>query len=393
MFVHVKQAIKELQKENASLQPELLSAAAAQRALEEYAQVKRLADFGIAALTRKVNDASAVARVTGTSIGKAKETVATGKMLKESDELGEALRFGDVSLDQATEIAKAEESAPGVAKELIKVAKKESFQVLRDASRKAKLEAEQRNDLAERQRKARSARTYVDELGMVNIPLKLEPHVGTPILNRAEAEAKRLHQAAKRNGSTEPFECHLADAYAKMLAGKGKACTTRPELVVVVSHEVAKRGWNEIRRGEVCKIPGTGPIAPKVAREIAQRALISVAVSDGKDLRHFKRFSRSIPKEVRIALELGDPPDFDGIRCVDCGNHLNIEIDHIEPVVAREPTSTTNCDPRCWPCHQAKTERDRKAGRLKRPETRGPTRRPLRRSDAPRARSRPRAAT
>jgi HNH endonuclease len=363
----LREAEELLDKANANIEPALLSAADTRSTFKRVARIERKVASLRAALTPKINDATEIAHLTGTSIGKAKQTVSTAAILKQSRDLSTALQTGRISMDQATEIAKAEESAPGVARDLIKVAQKEPFQVLRDQSRRAKLEAEQHNGLAEHQHKARSARPYVDELGMVNISLKLEPHVGTPIMNRAEAEAKRLHKAAKRSAIDEPFECHLADAYAKMLAGKGKASTTRPELVVVVSHEVAKRGWREVRRGEVCKIPGTGPIAPKVAREIADRALISVVVSDGKDLRHFKRFSRAIPKEIRVALELGDPPGFDGIRCVDCGNHLNIENDHIEPVAAGAPTSKPNFDPRCWPCHQAKTGRDRKAGKLKRP--------------------------
>jgi hypothetical protein len=54
---------------------------------------------------------------------------------------------------------------------------------------------------------------------MVNLYLRLEPHVGTPIVNRAEAEAARLYRRAKREGDQEPFERHLADAYASMLKG------------------------------------------------------------------------------------------------------------------------------------------------------------------------------
>jgi hypothetical protein len=36
--------------------------------------------------------------------------------------------------------------------------------------------------------------------------------------------------------------------------------------------------------------------------------------------------------------------------------------------VAGGPASNANLKARCWSCHQKKTERDRKAGRLKPPE-------------------------
>jgi 5-methylcytosine-specific restriction endonuclease McrA len=81
---------------------------------------------------------------------------------------------------------------------------------------------------------------------------------------------------------------------------------------------------------------------------------------DGTDLRHLKRWSRAIPVEVALALELGEPPGFDGVACVDCGNRFRTEFDHVQPRFATGPTSHPNLKPRCWSCHQAKTKRDRR---------------------------------
>jgi 5-methylcytosine-specific restriction endonuclease McrA len=195
---------------------------------------------------------------------------------------------------------------------------------------------------------------------MVHLHVALEPHVGTPIVARAEAEAARLAKKAKKNGDLEPFECHLADAYAALLSGSGKGRARRPELVVLVSHEVARRGWTDVREGEVCKIPGIGPVSPQVAREIASDAFLNGVFYDGTDLRQFRRWSRAIPVEVAIALELGEPPSFDGVRCVDCGNSFRTEFDHVQPHAAKGPTSIGNLKSRCWSCHQAKTASDRK---------------------------------
>ena len=85
---------------------------------------------------------------------------------------------------------------------------------------------------------------------------------------------------------------------------------------------------------------------------------------DGVDLRNIRRWTRNIPVEVRVALELGKPPEFDGIRCAVCGNRFRTENDHVEPHVGGNPASLNNLDPLCWSCHQEKTERDRKAGKL-----------------------------
>jgi hypothetical protein len=147
---------------------------------------------------------------------------------------------------------------------------------------------------------------------------------------------------------------------------KGRA--RRPELVVLVSHEVARRGWKDVRDGEVCKIPGVGPVAPAVAKETAQDAFLNGVFYDGVDLRNFVRWTRNIPIGVLVALELGEPPSFDGMVCVDCGNRFRTEFDHVRSRAARGPTSKPNVNPRCWRCHLRKTARDRKAGRLKPPE-------------------------
>jgi hypothetical protein len=41
---------------------------------------------------------------------------------------------------------------------------------------------------------------------MVNINLRLQPHIGTPIVSRAEADAARLYREAKRKGEQKQFE-------------------------------------------------------------------------------------------------------------------------------------------------------------------------------------------
>jgi hypothetical protein len=144
--------------------------------------------------------------------------VATGTTMSDADDLSAALQHGTISLDQAAAIAAAEASAPGAAAELVAVAETESFHVLEDRARKAKLDAEQHRDLGSRQRAARSAGSHSDGLGMVHIHAALEPHVGIPIVARAEAEAARLARSARHK---EAFERHLADAYAGLLSGTG----------------------------------------------------------------------------------------------------------------------------------------------------------------------------
>lgn len=365
-YSHLDRVIELLEKANAGLEPELLDSAGARELLERYARARKLADFGVAAIARKIDDAQVVSRTTGTPVGQAKATIELGNNLKAAPELGDALQTGAVSAEQAREIACAEASVPGVVEHLVKLASEEPFHVFKDAARKLKLEAEQHNGLAAKQRSSRCARHYSDELGMTHIHLALEPLAATPIVNRAEADAERLYKAAKKEtGRTEAFETYLADAFLAMLQGTGKGRASRPELVVLVDYETIKAGWKLTAEG-VCKIPGVGPVDPLDAKSLAEDAFVNAVVLDGKDLRHFKRFGRHVPSEIKVALELGTAPAFDGPACVDCGNRFRPERDHLEPVAAQGPTSYTNLDWRCDPCHERKTEADRRAGKLPR---------------------------
>jgi hypothetical protein len=109
----------------------------------------------------------------------------------------------------------------------------------------------------------------------------------------------------------------------------------------------------------MCHIPRVGPIDPNVARDIATDAFLTGLVCDGTDLRQMRRWTRHIPAEIKLALNLGTPPDFDGPRCSDCGNRFRIEHDHDHPHVEGGPTSLANLLDRCHPCHVAKTKADR----------------------------------
>ena len=362
------EAIKQIEKSNIDLEPEVLDAHAVRELLLRYAKAEKLVSYGKTMLAAKLDDPEMVARTTGVSVGKAKAAVDTGNSLKGADEVRDAFKSGELSLDQASEIAKAEHASPGSSTELLKLAQEESFQTLREQSRKVVLEAEQHRGLAERQHEARKARSYRDELGMISINLLLEPHVGVPIVSRAEAEASRLFRAAKRDGNQEPFERLLADAYAGLFSSGTTIPARKPELVVLVSHEITQRGWNDVREGEICKIPGVGPISPQTAREIASDAFLSGLFYDGTDLRHFRRWTRNTPVEVSLALQLGEAPEFDGVKCTDCGRRFRNEKDHNAPHVAGGWASTTNLKWRCYGCHQNKTAADRRTGKLTPPD-------------------------
>jgi hypothetical protein len=65
----IDEAIAWLEKANADLQPELFSSEATKHLLASYAKAEKLAAYGKTMLANKLDDASEVADVSGTSVG------------------------------------------------------------------------------------------------------------------------------------------------------------------------------------------------------------------------------------------------------------------------------------------------------------------------------------
>ncbi|MGI8520964.1 MAG: hypothetical protein ACR2MC_10265 [Actinomycetota bacterium] len=64
------EAIKQIEKSNIDLEPEVLDAPAVQELLARYAKAKKLVSYGETMLAAKLGDAEMVARTTGVSLGK-----------------------------------------------------------------------------------------------------------------------------------------------------------------------------------------------------------------------------------------------------------------------------------------------------------------------------------
>ena len=192
----------------------------------------------------------------------------------------------------------------------------------------------------------------------------LPPELGVPIVNRLEAETDRIRREARRQGTDEPRAAHMADALVKLLAGQGQAKGRGADLVVVCD----LRAWRRDRavEGEVCHILGGGPVPVAVAKELGSDGFLKAVVHDGVRIDTVAHFGRRIPAELRTALDLGPPPNLEGVCCVEegCGRRYGLEWDHVDPLANGGQTCLDNLESRCWPHHRAKTERDRQSGLL-----------------------------
>ena len=118
---------------------------------------------------------------------------------------------------------------------------------------------------------------------------------------------------------------------------------------VRVDHAALRRGHTE--PGEVCEIPGIGPIPVPVARQLAGDSILSVLVTDGVDVTTVAHAGRTIPASVRRALIERDP------QCVvpGCEVREGLEIDHVLPFGEGGTTSLGNLARLCHWHHYLKT--------------------------------------
>jgi hypothetical protein len=308
-----------------------------------------------------------LARAMGTSVSEARAAFDTAKAVASCPATKAAWAEGELSAGQAREIAATEAQCPGSEADLIELAKQSSFAALRDAARQRRLDADDPATLAERQRAAQAFCHWIDELGMVRFRGALPPVIGVPFANRLDAETDRLRRQARRAGNDEPRHVHAADAFAAMLAGKGKGRARSADAVFVCDLNAFRRGRAEA--GEVCHLIGGGPVPVSAVRDaLDDDAFVKAVLHDGVEIQRVKHFGRYLPAELRTALEAGPAPTFQGLTCIlpGCGRKYGLEFDHVEPVADGGLTSLQNLKPRCWPHHREKSELERLARRVTR---------------------------
>jgi hypothetical protein len=329
---------------------------------------------------RGFKDAAAwLARQSGTTGTQAREALQTAQRLEDCPDTKQALLAGDISLQQAGEITRAESETQGAEAELLAVARGSDLSQVRDRSRQYRQAHTDPAAVRRRQFQSREFRHWQDRDGMIRFAGGLPPESGLPFVRRVEAAAVRRRRAARAAGYTsDRFEAQAADALAELVAGAtdaggstGAAAPTggerskRPgsiELVLVCDLFAWRRGHTHA--SEACHIIGGGPIPVEVAKELAADAFVKAVLHDGVEIHTIKHFGRYLPAPLRTALDLGPVPEFTGRECTDCGSRWGLQYDHVDPVANQGPTEYANLKARCYKDHQIKTEKDRQAGLL-----------------------------
>jgi len=354
-----------------SFEPARFSGSDASVLVKAFSRIERLALAGKTLSARRAAEANAhqgtgdrtpaewLARQTGESVGDAVGTLALGDALSGQPGVEDAFRQGKLSKPKAKAVTGAVKVNPGSEDELVRSAESDTLRQLRDRCTRAKAQGrsqESEADRYERLRKQRSCRTWTDpDDGSFCLSARLTPDDGARVASVLRSEADRLFQRARKTHVHESPDAYVADALVGLLTGEdGDGADTggrRSDTVHVrVDLEALRNGFTG--EGQVCEIPGVGPIPVQRAREVMGDALVRFVITDGIDVPAICNLGRAVPAAVRAALLERDP------TCVvpGCDATERLQIDHWQIDYADDgPTEWWNLVRLCAHHHRLKT--------------------------------------
>ncbi|MGH9296961.1 MAG: HNH endonuclease signature motif containing protein [Acidimicrobiales bacterium] len=341
----------------------------------------RVEEVGYATTEGHKDTASWLAGLSGDSHGAAKEVLETAGGLAELPGLLGAFSAGELSLKEASQIARAGALDPSSEKELLEVAREGSLTKLRERTEAvcaAARSKEEEHEREERVRKNRHFSSWRDKEGAFSGRFSLEPRDGAVLLGRLEKIADTLFEEARRQKRQEPRAAYLADALVALAKGEDEAVLTResplqgggtaaastagakaprrsyrPDYTILMRVDLEALLRGHVEKGEECSIDGVGHVSVAVVQEYLEQAKLRLVVTKGTDISSIYSFSRVIPALLRTALQFRDR------TCVvpGCTSTFHLEIDHITEYANSGPTSLENTCRLCRYHHSLKTNR------------------------------------
>jgi hypothetical protein len=369
---------RDLRSVLSGLEPERLSGADADHLLKAFSEIEKLASGGRLLAARRVETSNAwrrkghrsaaahVAEVTGTGLGQAINSLTTARQLGSLPATEEAVRRGHLSESQVKEIAGAATVRPEAERSLVDAAGSQPLDVLKLRCQRVKASGHDQTSTYHAIRRGRYFRNWTDGDGAVRFDARLTPDEGARLLARVKAETDRLVAHARRAGVEEPRRALAADALVRLVRGRSGSAgapengQSAPATMVHVRVDHAALVRGRVEPGEICEIPGVGPIPVAVARALSADSILSVLVTDGVDVTGVAHAGRTIPASVRRALTERDPV------CVvpGCGQRDELEIDHLEPLALGGRTSLENLVRLCHWHHYLKTHQGHRLERV-----------------------------
>jgi len=356
----------------AGLDPEALGASESLELFGAFHRLERLAAAGKVLCSRRMaasqawfstghrSPAHLMADATGVAVGRAVDLLEAAEAMRALPATEAMFRSGSLTERQVVEVATAAAADQGSETELLELAEAGSFVELQRAAARVRAGAMDDDERQRRAHRRRHFRHWVDLEGSFRFSASLTPEAGAVVLAALEPHRQAMARRAAQDdrGRKRRRDCDGAVA-ADALVAMARAATAsqpadplRPPSAVIhvrVDHQALRRGHPG--RGEVCEVPGAGPVGVDwVATLLADAAVAALEVDDGEVLK-VVHLGRGIPARVRTALVERDPV------CVvpGCSVGTDLEIDHIRPIAEGGRTELANLCRLCRFHHYLKT--------------------------------------
>ena len=306
------------------------------------------------------SEAGWLAEATRTSVPEAISALATSERLAELPATAEALRDGIVSPTEAKAVCAAATADPTLEAELLAAAPTMPVSVLcRHARNLATAAHDHDPDHRRKVHSRRYLRFWTDAEGMFRLSGGLTADAGVELLTAVRSRAVHVFDDALRARIPESQAAYDADALVALATGDDRRATfsgpegggsRRVRIVLHVSLEALRRG--ALEDGELCEVPGVGPVPLAMAQGLMGEAILSCVITDGVAVSAVAHLGRAVPTHVLTALEARDR------MCVvpECTVSLGLEVDHWQVPFAQDgPSELWNLARICRFHHRLKT--------------------------------------
>ncbi|MEX0665236.1 MAG: hypothetical protein WD598_10785 [Acidimicrobiia bacterium] len=327
----------ELREYLAGVDPDTYSGADAATCAQGAAELKKLAEtaamlFAQRAVTtgawRRVSHAATpeqwFANVIGTSEHAAREVLTTAERLADLPATAEKLRAGELSLAQAAQVTAAAAFAPESETRMLSAAKR-GFRELRATKERVVVAASDEHRLRKIAHDERHLSTWTQGMATHGSFSGPTEHVAD-LLAALEPLTRVRFEAARTSDQRESQAAYRFDALIALASGTApEASPKRSEPVVRVNVGLQSLLDGCTLSGEVCEIPGVGPVPVAHARKVLQHGLLELVISDGVDVQTVVSTTRHVPKALKIAV---DARDGGVCKIRDCDHSRAIERHH-----------------------------------------------------------------
>jgi hypothetical protein len=302
-----------------------------------------------------------MAETTGSSVRHAVELLEAAEAMKALPATEAKFRSGALTEREAIEVATAALADPTAEAELLELAALESFVELQRAAARVRAAASDDDERHRRAHRRRHFRHWVDVEGSFRFSGSLTPEAGAVLMAGMEPYRQAISRRAAESdtGKRRRRDCDAAlaaDALVEMArtaaAGQpGDALRPTPAATihVRVDHAAMQRGHTE--RGEVCEVPGVGPVTVGWVYSLLADAVVAALLVEEGEVLKVAHLGRVIPAKVRTALIERDRV------CVvpGCSVDSDLEIDHIRPIASGGRSELANLCRLCRFHHYLKT--------------------------------------